>query len=218
MAKIINKNINKAVFNKPSGISISGYTKEYSTYQEMLRDTNPGKFGWVLDATGDTTVNHGAAYYRYDAIARKWTKIFEQEIMDRDGSGEQTYIGWFATAEDLTAEVPIGQNGLRAMVGSTDTIWTWDGDTNQWVNTAPGTVELTQLNQTINERAPANIPFTSANLVEGKLNVTSTKPPKGILSNTTGTYFAVAPSTVQNGTYALDLSGLIINGIWYVVF
>lgn len=40
--------------------------------------------------------------------------------------------GWYATPEALKAAVPVGENGWWAVVGSTDTIWTWDSDTNSW--------------------------------------------------------------------------------------
>lgn len=40
--------------------------------------------------------------------------------------------GWYATPEVLKAAVPVGENGWWAVVGTTDTIWTWDGDTGAW--------------------------------------------------------------------------------------
>ena len=40
--------------------------------------------------------------------------------------------GWYATPEALKAAVPIGENGWWAVVGTTDTIWTWDSDTGAW--------------------------------------------------------------------------------------
>ena len=43
--------------------------------------------------------------------------------------------GWYATPEALMAAVPVGENGWWAVVGTTDTIWTWDGDTGAWVDT-----------------------------------------------------------------------------------
>ena len=43
--------------------------------------------------------------------------------------------GWYATPEALKASVPVGENGWWAVVGTTDTIWTWDGDTGAWVDT-----------------------------------------------------------------------------------
>ena len=43
--------------------------------------------------------------------------------------------GWFATESALTTAYPVGENGWYAIVGSTDTIWLWDGDTAAWLNT-----------------------------------------------------------------------------------
>lgn len=43
--------------------------------------------------------------------------------------------GWYETEESLRAAHPTGENGQWAIVGSTDTIWTWDSDTSAWVNT-----------------------------------------------------------------------------------
>ena len=40
--------------------------------------------------------------------------------------------GWYATPEALKSAVPVGENGWWAVVGTTDTIWTWDSDTNTW--------------------------------------------------------------------------------------
>lgn len=40
--------------------------------------------------------------------------------------------GWYDTPEALKAAVPVGENGWWAVVGTTDTIWTWDSDTNSW--------------------------------------------------------------------------------------
>lgn len=40
--------------------------------------------------------------------------------------------GWYATPEALASAVPVGENGWWAVVGTTDTIWTWDGDTGAW--------------------------------------------------------------------------------------
>lgn len=44
--------------------------------------------------------------------------------------------GWYETEETLKAAHPTGQNGQWAIVGSTDTIWTWDSDTGAWKNTS----------------------------------------------------------------------------------
>ena len=46
----------------------------------------------------------------------------------------QGQLGWYATPQDLQAAHPTGQNGQWAIIGSTDTIWTWDSDTSAWVD------------------------------------------------------------------------------------
>ena len=47
----------------------------------------------------------------------------------------QGAMGWYATDATLREAHPTGENGQWAIVGSTDTIWTWDSDTGAWVNT-----------------------------------------------------------------------------------
>jgi len=43
--------------------------------------------------------------------------------------------GWFATSVALLAAFPTGENGWWAIVGTTDTVWTWDADTTTWLDT-----------------------------------------------------------------------------------
>ena len=45
-------------------------------------------------------------------------------------------MGWYATDAALKSAHPAGQNGQWAIIGSTDTIWTWDSDTSTWKNTS----------------------------------------------------------------------------------
>lgn len=46
----------------------------------------------------------------------------------------QGALGWYETEQALQAAHPTGTDGQWAIIGSTDTIWTWDSDTNAWVN------------------------------------------------------------------------------------
>lgn len=46
----------------------------------------------------------------------------------------QGQLGWYATPQALQAAHPTGQNGQWAIIGTTDTIWTWDSDTGAWVD------------------------------------------------------------------------------------
>lgn len=43
-------------------------------------------------------------------------------------------LGWYETEQALQAAHPTGQNGQWAIIGTTDTIWTWDSDTSAWVD------------------------------------------------------------------------------------
>lgn len=47
----------------------------------------------------------------------------------------QGAMGWYETEASLKAAHPTGENGQWAIIGSTDTIWTWDSDTADWVDT-----------------------------------------------------------------------------------
>lgn len=46
----------------------------------------------------------------------------------------QGQLGWYETPQALQSAHPTGQNGQWAIIGTTDTIWTWDSDTNAWVD------------------------------------------------------------------------------------
>lgn len=44
--------------------------------------------------------------------------------------------GYFVTADALKAAHPSGQDGWWAIVGETDTIWIWDSDSGEWVDSS----------------------------------------------------------------------------------
>ncbi len=48
------------------------------------------------------------------------------------------FKGYFATEAALNTAYPTAENGDYAIVGSTDTVWVWDGDTTAWVDTGNG--------------------------------------------------------------------------------
>lgn len=50
-------------------------------------------------------------------------------------------VGYYETPEALRAAHPTGQAGNWAIVGSTDTIWVWDTDTGDWVD-SHGNIDL----------------------------------------------------------------------------
>lgn len=46
----------------------------------------------------------------------------------------QGQLGWYPTSQALRSAHPTGKNGQWAIIGTTDTIWTWDSDTSAWVD------------------------------------------------------------------------------------
>jgi len=70
------------------------------------------------------------------------------------GGSDPHNLGWYATQSALETAHPTAEDGDWAIVGSTDTVWVWDSDTNAWkdtdqkgqvesVNGQTGTVVLT---------------------------------------------------------------------------
>lgn len=47
----------------------------------------------------------------------------------------QGAVGWYATEAALNAAHPTAKDGNWAIVGTTDTIWVWDSDTDKWKDT-----------------------------------------------------------------------------------
>lgn len=74
--------------------------------------------------------------------------------------------GWYATPEALKTAVPVGENGWWAVVGTTDTIWTWDSDTGAWKDSVQK-ADLSdyytreQVNGLLEAQKPANHPVGS---------------------------------------------------------
>ena len=50
------------------------------------------------------------------------------------GGGDQHNLGWYATESALTTAYPTATDGDWAIVGATDTVWIWDTDNSQWVD------------------------------------------------------------------------------------
>lgn len=70
------------------------------------------------------------------------------------GGSDPHNLGWYATQSALETAHPTAEDGDWAIVGSTDTVWVWDSDNNEWkdtdqkgqvesVNGQTGTVVLT---------------------------------------------------------------------------
>lgn len=134
MGTVINPN-GKSWFATASGVTVIGTTKTYQTYADLLREQYPGKLAWVVDASGDPSVDKGSALYAWRSLSKTWEKIYETEMLDGGSSVIQNFVGWVATPEQLRAMYPNASDGWYAIVGTTDSIWVWDSDTNDWKDT-----------------------------------------------------------------------------------
>ena len=134
MGTVINPN-GKSWFATASGVTVIGTTKTYQTYADLLREQYPGKLAWVVDASGDPSVDKGSALYAWRSLSKTWEKIYETEMMDGGSSVIQNFVGWVATPEQLRAMYPNATDGWYAIIGTTDSIWVWDSDTNDWKDT-----------------------------------------------------------------------------------
>jgi hypothetical protein len=63
---------------------------------------------------------------------RNLTEVFYRA--SGSGGGSSHDLGWYATPLDLTTAHSTATDGDYAIVGTTDTFWIWDSDTNDWVD------------------------------------------------------------------------------------
>lgn len=98
----------------------------------------------------------------YDALTKRKFARYVVAINGNGSGGETTdehNKGWFAGP---TALPTTGKNGDYAIVGTTDTVWVWDSDTNKWVDTG-----ATNTVKTVNNIGPdetGNISLSANNI------------------------------------------------------
>ena len=125
-------------------------------------------------------------------------------------SGDQHNLGWYATPEALRTAHATATAGDWAIVGSTDTVWIWDTDTNAWkdsdqkgqvasVNGQTGTVVLTASDvgaATAAQGAKADTAVQPADLATvattGDYDDLTNKPTLGTAASADTTDFATA--------------------------
>ena len=111
----------------------------------------------------------------------------------------------------MQAAHPTGQNGQWAIIGTTDTIWTWDSDTSAWVNSG-AQIDLSNY-YTIpqaNSRFEMPIGFIFQWLAVDGQSVNLTTPEKVTAYFGYGTWRAIAQGQFligQSSTYAAGSTG-----------
>lgn len=155
----------------PTGVTFVGKTRTYQTWDDMLKEQYPGKLAWVVDASGDPTVNTGSALYTWRQY-QGWVKIYETESMDLDiNDAINMFVGWVASPEQLNTLYPTGKDGMFAIVGTTDTIWVWDSESKAWVDTGQDRVEINNQWDSI-ENKPDYFPSTFELVINTENNQT----------------------------------------------
>ena len=101
---IVNESDHRMFFVSPLGVSIMGNTKVYKTYSDLMHESSPPNFAWVLDATEDPTVSVGAAFYVNRTT--HWQKLYESEAMDNENFGRpEGYDQLIQTVDGLVVRV-----------------------------------------------------------------------------------------------------------------
>lgn len=123
-------------FYTAAGDKLTSFTWLLKVEQSVLTDATivSSNYYNVLTAAIATTLG-----YRNDAAASATAAAASATSAEYWAGVAQNLTagikGYFATPAALTAAYPTGQNGWWAIVGTTDTIWVWDGDTSAWVDT-----------------------------------------------------------------------------------
>lgn len=158
-------------YTSPSGITIVGPTKTYQTWDDMLKEQYPSKLAWVIDASGDPTVNEGSALYTWREH-QGWVKIYETEYMDPVvNPAINNFVGWVSNPDQLNTLYPTGKDGMFALVGTTDSMWVWDGDTSQWVDSGADEVVVNNNWDSIDNK-PEYFPSTFELVIDTDSNLT----------------------------------------------
>lgn len=121
-------------------------------------------------------------------------------------------LGWFETEQALEAAHPTGQNGQWAIIGSTDTIWTWDSDTSAWVNSG-STADLSnyytkaQADATFGTKAQGQKADTAVQSVNGKSGTAVTLDASDVGAAPAANGISTYTCTTSGTTHALTGTG-----------
>ena len=113
----------------------------------------------------------------------------------------QGALGWYESETALQSAHPTGQNGQWAIIGTTDTIWTWDSDTSAWVDSG-SQMDLSQYYT----KSEANATFGTISQVQAAQSAASTAQSAAETAQsaaeaaTSRTFTAVLPASGWTGS------------------
>jgi len=86
-------------------------------------------------AVRTVSATEGSNTSSYDDVFTRTTDgKLAMRVVGSGGSGDQHNLGYFATPAALEEAYPTAEAGDWAIVGSTDTVWLWDSDNSEWVD------------------------------------------------------------------------------------
>lgn len=124
----------------------------------------------------------------------------------------QGALGWYETEQALQAAHPTGENGQWAIIGSTDTIWTWDSDTSAWVNTG-STADLSnyytksQADAAFATAAQGTLASSAVQSVNGKTGTVVTLTASDVGAAPAANGISTYTCTTSSTTHALEGTG-----------
>lgn len=141
-------------------------------------------------------------------------------------SGNSHFKGYYNTDSELTTAYPSAESGDYAIVGTTDTIWIWDSDTLDWVDTdtkgpvdsvngKTGDVNLTKTDiglSNVDNTSDLNKPISTAaqtalNGLDGRIDTLETTvgdASSGLVKQVTTNTNAIASKATQADLNALN--------------
>lgn len=100
-------------------------------YDDAYTRNNDGELAVrTVSTTGDTGTNVNDVYTR-DANGKLCLRVTGS---GGGGGGDQHNLGYYATQAALEEAHPTAVAGDWAIVGATDTVWIWDTDNSEWVD------------------------------------------------------------------------------------
>lgn len=147
-AKASEDNASKSAASAASSATAAG---ESETAAKSAAETATTQASAAASSAGAASTSAGAAASSASAALEsknaaaasaagaKESETVSKEYLDQVKTITLGAQGWYETPKALAKAVPIGENGWWAVIGSTDTIWVWDSDTNSWKDTFTAT-------------------------------------------------------------------------------
>lgn len=109
-------------------------TAAASSAQDALESKNAAQASETAASTSASTATTKAQEASESAASALVQANRAKSEADR-ASAIANNLGWFATPEALRSAHSTGEDGWIAIIGTTDSIWTWDSDSSAWVDT-----------------------------------------------------------------------------------